>query len=96
MEATAPLTAAIARAMNIPLPKDCTGEEAAAICANHIKVLLRSLKIPSLKQQGISREAAVDCAKDAYEKAFFIVYTPRKITIPELAKLIGQMYDEYQ
>lgn len=86
----------IAKAMDIPLPKGCGGKEAAVIAANHIKVLLRSLGIPSLKHQGITREEAVACAKDAYEKAFFIVFTPREITIPELAELIGQMYDGYQ
>ena len=86
----------LARAMNLPLALNCTGKEAAECAADRVRTLLRELKIPSLKEQGITREDAVACAKDAYEKAFFIIYTPREITITDLADLIGQMYDTYQ
>lgn len=86
----------IARAMDLTSGKNCTGREAAELASEHVKELMRTLGIPSLKEQGITKEDAMACAKDAYEKAFFIVYTPREITIPDLAELIGQMYDTYQ
>ena len=82
--------------MDLTSGKNCTGREAAELASEHVKELMRTLGIPSLKEQGITKEDAMACAKDAYEKAFFIVYTPREITIPDLAELIGQMYDTYQ
>lgn len=86
----------IAKNMDLTLPKDCSGKEAAKLASEHMKFIMKALGIPSLKKQGITREEAVDCARDAYEKAFFIAYTPRRITVPQLAELIGQMYDTYQ
>ena len=56
---------------------------------------MRAVGIRSLKEQGISREEAVACAKGAVEKNWFVICALKPIDIPAMEQLIGQMYDNY-
>ncbi len=50
---------------------------------------------PSLKDMGIAREDVVACAQGAVEHNIFIATAPKPTGVPEVAGLLGQMYDTY-
>lgn len=85
----------IAAALGLEVSEDMSGEEAAALAAEKIRSLMRAVGIRSLKEQGISREQAVACAKGAVEKNWFVICALKPIDIPAMEQLIGQMYDNY-
>lgn len=83
-------------ALEVPYTKKETGKDLGLLASGRIKELMRTIGIRSLKEQGISREAAVDCAAAAHEKNWFIIKSPVDIDVPFLGKLIGRVYDGYQ
>lgn len=85
----------IAKALNVALPVGATGVDAGEMAAAKVRELMRAVGIKSLKEQGISREAAVACAKGAVEKNWFIVCALKEINERVMAELIGKMYDNY-
>lgn len=85
----------IAAALGLEVSEDISGEKAAALAAEKIRSLMRAVGIRSLKEQGISREEAVACAKGAVEKNWFVICALKPIDIPAMEQLIGQMYDNY-
>jgi alcohol dehydrogenase class IV len=86
----------IAEALGLDVsPGDC-GVQAGYRAASFIRSMMRRLNIPSLKKQGISREAAVGCAEGAYLKNPFITAAISPVDIPLLGELIRRIYDNYQ
>lgn len=73
---------------------DVTPENAGAKAAEQVRQLARDLGIPSLKSLGIRREDVVACAQGAYDHNVFINTAPKPTGVPELAELLGKMYDE--
>ena len=59
-------------------------------------MLMKKLKITSLKEQGRTLQEVTDCAEDAYNKAPFMMFARSKTEIPELAGLLKDMYERYQ
>ena len=49
----------------------------------------------ALKDLGIRREDVVACAAGAVEHNIFINTAPKPTGVPEVAALLGQMYDSY-
>ena len=86
----------IARALGVSLPGGADGKTAATLAAKQIRQLMRNVEIKSLKAMGISREDALSCADGAVTNNWFIICAPSTIDIPEMTRLIGQMYDNYQ
>ena len=86
----------IAKALGIALPESTSGPEAGALAAEAVRSLMRRLNIPSLKAQGISREAAVGSAEGAVRKNVFVNFALKPVDPPVMAELIGRMYDNYQ
>ncbi len=74
---------------------DVTPENAGAKAAEAVRALRRALGIPTLKELGVRREDAVACAQGAYDHNVFIVTAPKPTGVPEVAALLGQMYDTY-
>ena len=74
---------------------DATPETAGAKAAEAVRALARDLGIPSLKSMGIAREDVVGCAQGAVDHNIFIVTAPKPTGVPEVAALLGQMYDTY-
>ena len=74
---------------------DVTPENAGAKAAEAVRALARSLGIPSLKSMGIRREDVVACAQGAVDHNIFIVTAPKPTGVPEVAELLGLMYDTY-
>ena len=85
----------IIEAMGIEAPAAATADEAAAMAEVYIKMLMKKLKIASLKEQGYTLEEVVDCAADAYNKAPFMMFAPSETGISELAELLKDMYERY-
>ena len=83
---------ALANALGVA---DATPENAGAKAADAVRKLARELGIPSLKELGIRREDVVACAAGAVEHIIFIVTAPKPTGVPEVAELLGQMYDTY-
>ena len=88
-------TIKIAKALCVDLSKTATGVQAGEMAAAKVRKLMRAVGIKSLKEQGISREAAIACAKGAVEKNWFVVCALKEITEETMAELIGKMYDNY-
>lgn len=86
----------IVDAMGIEAPAAATANEVAAMAETYIKMLMKKLKITSLKEQGRTLQEVTDCAEDAYNKAPFMMFAPSKTEIPELAGLLKDMYEKYQ
>lgn len=63
---------------------------------NILMDLMKRVGIKSLKEQGISMEQAVHCAKGAVEKNAFIAAAPIEVTIPVMEDLITRMYKAYE
>jgi alcohol dehydrogenase class IV len=78
-------TKRIADALGVALPKDATAAEAGELAADKVRSLMKKLGIKSLKEQGITKEAAASIAEGA------VAHNP-----PALAGLIARMYDNYQ
>lgn len=74
---------------------DVTPENAGAKAAEAVRALARALGIPSLKELGFKREDVVACAQGAVDHNIFIVTAPKPTGVPEVAALLGQMYDTY-
>ena len=74
---------------------DATPENAGAKAAEAVRKLARDLGIPSLKDLGIRREDVVACAAGAVEHNICINTAPKPTGVPEVAELLGQMYDSY-
>ena len=74
---------------------DVTPENAGAKAAEQVRRLARALGIPSLKELGFKREEVVACAQGAVDHNIFIVTAPKPTGVPEVAELLGQMYDTY-
>ena len=74
---------------------DVTPENAGAKAAEAVRALARALGIPSLKALGFRREEVVACAQGAVDHNIFIVTAPKPTGVPEVAALLGQMYDTY-
>ena len=72
---------------------DVTPENAGAKAAEAVRALARALGIPSLKALGFKREEVVACAQGAVDHNIFIVTAPKPTGVPEVAALLGQMYD---
>lgn len=85
----------IVEAMGIEAPAVATADEAAAMAEIYIKMMMKKLKIASLKEQGYTLEEVVDCAADAYNKAPFMMFAPSETGIPELAGFLKDMYERY-
>jgi len=86
----------IAEALGLKVcPGEC-GVQAGHRAASFVRAMMRRLGIPSLKKQGISREAAVACAEGAWHKNSFITAAIKPVDIPLLGELIGKIYDNYQ
>ena len=83
---------ALAEALGVT---DATPETAGAKAAEAVRALARELGIPSLKSMGIRREDVVACAAGAVEHNIFINTAPKPTGVPEVAELLGQMYDTY-
>ena len=75
--------------------KDVTPENAGTKAAEAVRALARDLGIPSLKALGCRREDVVACAAGAVEHNIFINTAPKPTGVPEIAELLGQMYDTY-
>lgn len=86
----------IAESLGIDLSEDVDSALAAKLAAEKVRNKMRNMQIPSLKDQGISREQAIDCAKAAVEKNWFIICAPSPIGVEEMKELIAKMYDNYQ
>ena len=74
---------------------DVTPENAGAKAAEQVRRLARALGIPSLKELGFKREEVVACAQGAVDHNILIVTAPKPTGVPEVAELLGQMYDTY-
>ncbi len=74
---------------------DVTPENAGAKAAQAVRALSRRLGIPSLKELGIRREDVVACAQGAVDHNIFINTAPKPTGVPEVAGLLGLMYDTY-
>ena len=74
---------------------DVTPENAGAKAAEAVRQLSRDLGIPSLKSMGIKREDVVACAQGAVDHNIFVADAPKPTGVPEIAELLGQMYDTY-
>ena len=83
---------ALAEALGV---KDATPENAGTKAAEAVRALARDLGIPSLKSMGIQREAVVACAQGAVDHNIFINTAPKPTGVPEVAELLGRMYDTY-
>ncbi|MBO4298886.1 MAG: iron-containing alcohol dehydrogenase [Clostridia bacterium] len=73
---------------------DVTPDNAGVKAAEAVRALRRGLGIPTLKELSVRREDAVACAQGAFDHNIFIVTAPKPTGVPELAELIGKMYDE--
>lgn len=89
-------TIKIARALGVELPDKVTGIQAGEMAAAKVRKLMKAVGIKSLKEQGISREDAIACAKGALEKNWFVICAIEEITEEVMAELMGNMYDNYQ
>lgn len=89
-------TIKIAKALEVALPADVSGPEAGRLAAEKIRSLNKRLGIKSLKEQGISREAATACAEGAVRKNPFVNCALKPVDPTVLAELIGKIYDNYQ
>ena len=89
-------TRKIAEALGVTLPSDATAAEVGERTAAKVRSLMKKLEIKSLKEQGITREAATNCAEGAIAHNPFINCALKPIDPPALQKLIQQIYDNYQ
>ena len=69
-------------------------EEAGAKAAAAVRALSKAVGIPSLKDLGVRREDAVDCAQGAVDHNIFIVTAPSPTGVPEIAEMLGRIYDQ--
>lgn len=89
-------TKEIAAALGVEVPADATGVEAGELAAEKVRELMRKVGIKSLKERGVSRDAAIACAKGAVEKNWFVICALKEITATVMEKEIADMYDNYQ
>jgi alcohol dehydrogenase class IV len=89
-------TKRIADALGVALPKDATAAEAGELAADKVRSLMKKLGIKSLKEQGITKEAAASIAEGAVAHNPFINCALKPVDPPALAGLIARMYDNYQ
>lgn len=89
-------TIRIAQALGVALPKGVTGPEAGELAAAKVRDMMKRLGIKSLKEQGITREAAVACAEGAVRKNPFVNCALKPVDPTVLAGLLGLIYDNYQ
>lgn len=85
----------ITNAMGITVPENATSNDAAVIAETYLKALMKRLKVSSLKEQEISLDDLIACAKPAYEKAPFLGFSPSEVRIPEIEALMKDMYERY-
>ena len=88
-------TRKIAEALGVTLPIDATAAEVGELTAAQVRNLMKKLEIKSLKEQGITREAAANCAEGAIAHNPFIHCALKPIDTPALQRLIQQIYDNY-
>jgi alcohol dehydrogenase class IV len=86
----------IAEALGVDYPKGTSAADIAELSAQKVRGLMKRLGIKSLKEQGISKEAAMDIAEGAVEHNTFISSALKPVNPPELRVLIAKMYDNYQ
>lgn len=89
-------TKKIAEALGVNLTPDTTAAQAGELAAAKVRTLMKKLDIQSLKEQGISKEAAMDCAEGAIAHNPFVHCALKPIDPPVLKTLIQQIYDNYQ
>ena len=89
-------TMKIAEALGVDIPNGATAAEVGELAAAKVRHLMKKLEIKSLKEQGISRESAVNCAEGAIAHNPFINCALKPIDPPALEVLIQQIYDNYQ
>lgn len=87
---------AIAKAMDVFVPEGANPEFVGQKVADALLTLMRYCKIKSLKEQGISREQAVECAQGAIDHNGFYHNTLVPIPVAEFKEIIGAIYDNYQ
>jgi alcohol dehydrogenase class IV len=86
----------IAEALRLTLDGTVTGPQAGEKAAQYVREMMRRLGIKSLKEQGISREAAVGCAEGAVRKNPFVNCALKPVDPTVMAELIGRIYDNYK
>lgn len=69
--------------------------EASKYVITRLIKMMKKVRIKSLKEQGISLENAVACAKGAVEKNGFIVASPMPVSVEVMKELIENMYQTY-
>ena len=89
-------TKKIAEALGVTIPIGAPPAEVGELAAAQVRSLMKKLKIKSLKEQGISLEAAINCAEGAIAHNPFINCALKTVDPPALKALIQQMYDNYQ
>ena len=70
-------------------------EEIGEMVAEAIREHIRSIDIPSLSAQGFSREDAVACAALVPNDPV-MNFVPAPVSVQDIEKIIGAMYDNYQ
>ncbi|NLA86840.1 MAG: iron-containing alcohol dehydrogenase, partial [Clostridiales bacterium] len=89
-------TKKIAEALGVNFPNDATAVEVGELAAAKVRNLMKKLEINSLKEQGIAREAAMNCAEGAIAHNPFINCALKPVGPPALERIIQQIYDNYQ
>lgn len=86
----------IAEALGMKNAAGVTADEAETFAIATITDLMRTVKVRSLKEQGLKKEEVMGCARGAVEKNAFIVASPKEVTIPVMEKLLEEMYVMYE
>jgi alcohol dehydrogenase class IV len=86
----------IARALGIDVPEKASGTEAGEWAAERVRMMMKTIGIKSLKEQGLSRDAVISCALGAIEKNWFVICAVKPVDNSVMAKEMGKMYDNYQ
>ncbi len=89
-------TIKIAEALGVDIRKGASAAEIGEEAAGKIRGLMKRLGIKSLKEQGISKEAAMGIAEGAVAHNPFVSCALKPVDPPVLRELIGKMYDNYQ
>ena len=85
----------IAEALGVTISNETSAVEAGELAAEKLRSLMRKLGIKSLREQGISKDAAMNIAEGAVEHNTFISCALKPVDPSALKVLIGKMYDNY-
>ena len=69
-------------------------ETAGKLAADAVRALNARLGLPKLRELCGDREKVVACAQGAVDHNIFIVAAPRPTGVPEIAELLGKMWDD--